>query len=191
MIVTDDPEVEKRARQIRDQGQDKKYHHILLGFNSRMTEIAATIGLNQLKTIDEVNSKRRSNAHFLDGVLTEINGISSPYVPDDLEHVYHLYAAKIDVATLGCDRERALHTLNWEGIQAQPVYPLPVYKQPLYRNLREADRNPLGTIIGFPSYADLRCPVTEELVKTLLLLPVHPGLSDDDLDAIRIALSKI
>jgi len=191
MIVTNDPEVEERARQIRDQGQDGKYNHVLLGFNSRMTEITAAIGLDQLESIEELNSRRRGNADFLNATLSEISGISHPYVPDDVEHVYHLYASKIDASTLGCNREKALRVLNREGIEAQPVYPLPIYKQPLYRSLCEADRNPFGTVVDFPSYVDVCCPVAEELVETLLLLPVHPGLSDVDLDAIRFALRKI
>ncbi|MBL7118719.1 DegT/DnrJ/EryC1/StrS family aminotransferase [Candidatus Bathyarchaeota archaeon] len=191
MIVTNDPEVEERARQIRDQGQDGKYNHVLLGFNSRMTEITAAIGLDQLESIEELNSRRRNNADFLNAILAGIPGFSRPYVPDDVEHVYHLYAAKMDATTLRCDREKALRILNGEGIGARPVYPLPIYKQPLYRSLCEADRNPFGPVVDFPSYVDVRCPLTEELVETLLLLPVHPGLSDDDLDAIRLALRKI
>jgi len=191
MIVTDDPEVAERAREIRDQGQDEKYHHVILGYNFRMTEITAAIGLEQLQIIDSLNSRRRSNASFLNSLLSEKNGITPPYVPNGVEHVYHLYAAKIDAEALGCDREKALLILNREGIEAQPVYPLPIYKQPLYRNLNDASRNPLGAIIAFPSYSDVKCPVTEELVETLLLLPVHPALSKGDLATIRFALEKI
>lgn len=191
MIVTNDSEVAERARQIRDQGQDEKYHHVLLGFNFRMTEIAAAIGLEQLKVVDKLNSRRRSNARFLDSILTDTTGIIPPYVPDNVKHVYHLYAAKINAKTLECNREKILLILNQEGIEARPVYPFPIYKQPLYRSLNDVSRNPLGAIIDYPSYSSINCPVTEELVESLLLLPVHSSLSSDDLDAIQSALKKI
>jgi perosamine synthetase len=191
MIVTDDPQVAEKARQIRDQGQDRKYHHVLLGFNSRMTEISAAIGKEQLKIINELNSKRRKNALFLNSILAEKNGINPPYVPENVEHVYHLYAPKIEPETLGFNRERVLSTLNQAGIEAQPIYPLPSYKQPLYHDLNDVNRNPLGEIINFPSYSKVDCPVTEELVETLFLLPVHPSLSKRDLGAIRLTLKNI
>lgn len=191
MIVTNNPEIAEMARLIRDQGQKEKYHHPILGFNFRMTEITASIGLEQLEIIGELNSKRRSNARFLDSILAGKTGITPPYVPEGVEHVYHIYAAKIDSRKLGCDRERVLSVLNQGGIEAQPAYPLPIYKQPLYRNLKDADRNPLGCVIDFPSYADVSCPITEELVETLLILPVHPSLTDDDLGTIQLALKKI
>ncbi len=191
MIVTDDSQIAEKARQIRDQGQDSKYHHVLLGFNSRMTEISAVIGKEQLKIINELNSKRRKNALLLDSILAEKNGISPPYVPENVEHVYHLYAPKIEPEILGFKRERVLSTLNQAMVEAQPVYPLPIYKQPLYLDLNDVNRNPLGAIVDFPSYSEVSCPVTEELVETLFLLPVHPGLSKQDLDTIRLALENI
>jgi len=191
MIVTNNPEIAEMARLIRDQGQKEKYHHPILGFNFRMTEITASIGLEQLEIIGGLNSKRRSNARFLDSILSGKPGIIPPYVPEGVEHVYHIYAAKIDEMKLECNREKILSILNREGIEAQSAYPLPIYKQPLYRNLKDPDRNLLGGIIDFPSYADVSCPITEELMKTLFLLPVRPGLTEDDLDAIQLALGKI
>jgi len=191
MIVTDDSAVAERARQIRDQGQDGKYHHVILGYNFRMTEIAAAIGLDQLEIIDELNEVRRGNASYLGSVLDQIEGIDPPFVPEESRHVYHLYAAKLDPPSLGCSRDEALTILNRMGIDARPPYPLPLYKQPLYLDLDNPDRNPLAPLFSQISYLDTSCPVSELLAKTLMLLPVHPNLSEDDLTTIKQGLETI
>ncbi len=168
MITTDDEEMAKLARMIRSHGESRRYEHVILGYNFRMTDIAAAIGLVQLKKLDMFNEKRIKNARYLTGNLEALDYITTPYVQDNVKHVFHQYTVRVR------DRERWIEYLTKEGIGTGVYYPRPIYSQPLYKGL------------GLRA----SCPEAEKASREVLSLPVHPSLSEDDLDMIIDAVEN-
>jgi len=169
MILTNDPQIAEQARLIRNHGSPKTYEHVLLGYNMRMTDLAAAIGLVQLKKLNEWNSIRRRNADYLTSKLSKINGVVTPEIREHSEHVFHQYTIRIT------DRDNAAQKLREKGVGVGIHYPTPIHKQPLYQNL---------------GYSDT-LPVSEAASREVLSLPVHPSLSEDDLDTIVKAIAGL
>ena len=95
MITTDNSELADTARMLRSHGESERYTHTMLGYNFRMTDIAAAIGLIQLERLDKFNKSRIENADYLTTHIETIEGIESPYVMDDVKHVFHQYTVRI------------------------------------------------------------------------------------------------
>lgn len=166
MVTTNNEELAKKLRELRNHGQTKTYEHESLGFNLRMTDIQAAIGLEQLKKLDSFNQKRMENAEFLTESLKSI--IQTPYTSSHAKHVFHQYTIKTE------NRDAILKKLNQEGIGARVYYPIPIHRQPFYQKL---------------GYKDT-LPVSEDLSTKVLSLPVHPGLKKEDLEKIVSAIKK-
>jgi perosamine synthetase len=169
MILTNDPEIADRARLIRNHGSRKAYEHVMLGYNMRMTDLAAAIGLVQLGKLAEWNAIRRANASYLTAGLSQISGITPPAVRAETEHVFHQYTMRL------ANRDQAAHTLRERGIGVGIHYPTPIHKQPLYLQL---------------GYQDL-LPVAEAASQEVLSLPVHPALTRADLDCIIATVASL
>ena len=163
IVLTDDEDVMERARLILNHGSPKKYHHDILGYNFRMTNISAAIGLVQFKKLDQFNKQRQENARRLTEGLNDLTWLQTPVIPADREHVFHQYTVKVD------DREEFLKYLQEKEIGYGIHYPMPAYEQKLYKDL---------------GYKDISCPVSEKLCDQVVSLPVHPALSDEDIDYI-------
>lgn len=158
MITTNDPGIAERARMLRNHGSSERYIHDMLGFNLRMTDMEAAIGLVQLEKLDDFNAVRKGNAEHLTGKLKDIDGISTP--DNNRGHVFHQYTIRIN------HRDDFASYLNGKGIGTGIYYPIPIHKQPLYQRL------------GFKD----NLPVSERVANHVVSLPVHPGISKDDLD---------
>jgi dTDP-4-amino-4,6-dideoxygalactose transaminase len=162
MITTDDPEVAKHARMIRSHGSKECYVHETLGYNLRMTDLEAAIGLTQLHKLDGWNAKRQANARYLTGRLSGLQGVETPRVRAGVKHVFHQYTIRLP------ERDRAIGELKQQGIGVGIYYPTPIHHQPLYRQL------------GY----DDHLPNAERACREVLSLPVHPGLTSEDLEVI-------
>jgi perosamine synthetase len=169
MITTNDPTIAERARLIRNHGSPKRYMHEMLGFNFRMTDLQAAIGLAQLVKVDGWNQKRKENAAFLTSHLKKVVGITPPTVRHGSEHVYHQYTIRVK------NRDKVLEQLEQKGIGVGVYYPIPIHMQPLYQKL------------GY----DVSLPVTEQIALEVLSLPVHPALSQAELDEIVKAVTNL
>ena len=164
MVTTGDAAVARTARLLRDHGQADKYVHTVLGYNYRMTDVEAAVGIVQLEKLDAMNAKRIGNAYYLNRHLT-LEGATLPHAARGTTHVYHQYVIMLARAT---DRNRFEAYLQAHGIGCAVHYPLPIYQQPLYQSL------------GY-SRELAACPVAEEVAQSVLSLPVHPALTRDDL----------
>lgn len=170
ILTTNNEAIAERAKLVRSHGQSKRYLHESLGYNYRMTNIAAAIGLAQLKKLDHYNSKRKENASFLTSNFEKIQGITPPYVSSSVEHVFHQYTIRIE-DEFPISRDEFTNHLKDRGVGFGIHYPLPIHKQPLFQKLGYNDKN-------------VNCPVSSEMTKKVLSLPVHPGLTRDDLERI-------
>ena len=170
MITTDDEELAKKAQMFRAHGASERYHHDEIGYNFRMTDIAAAIGLAQLNVIDEFNNKRINNANYLNEQLKDVEGIVSPKSPDNYKHVYHQYTILVEKG----NRDDWVEFLTNKGIGTGIHYPIPLYNQPIYKKLGiEGD-----------------CPLAEKAADNVISLPVHPSLTKEDLDLVVDAVKE-
>ncbi|MCW1968881.1 MAG: DegT/DnrJ/EryC1/StrS family aminotransferase [Anaerolineae bacterium] len=189
MITTNDDEIARRCRLIRAHGMEQRYYHDMLGFNFRMTDLHAAIGLAQLARLDSITEQRRQNAAFLNANINnprlvlptegngkfkmengklgeEQNNSSFSILNSKFFHAWHQYTVRVKD---GLDRDAAVAKLTAAGIGTGVFYPVPAHQQ---KHIREMG---LG---------DVTLPVTEQLTKEVFSLPVHPALSPSDLEEI-------
>ncbi len=169
-ITTDDPDIASATRSLRQHGEGERYHHQVLGYNFRMTDIAAAIGLVQLERLDGFNATRRRNAEILGTGLAGLRGLAVPEERSGYKHVYHQYTVCVEDGRDGLRRR-----LDARGIGTGVYYPIPVHHQPVY-----AERG----------YDSLSFPVAERLAREVLSLPVHPALTETHLHRIARAVRE-
>jgi dTDP-4-amino-4,6-dideoxygalactose transaminase len=178
MVVTDDDEVARRARLLRDHGEGERYRTDLLGGNFRMAEMAAALGLAQLAKLDGWNERRRANAAWLG---EHLEGVGTPVERPAAYHVYHQYTVRVSSSDPkarlqpGSEaRDRLQAHLRQREIEALVYYPRCLHQQPLYQQL--------GIGGSFP--------VAERAAEEVLSLPVHPALSQQGLERIAAAVNE-
>jgi perosamine synthetase len=173
MITSEDAGFIDRVRLIINHGQQQKYLHVALGYNMRLTDIAAAIGLVQLGKLDAMNDLRIRNAGQLSRQIPAA-GITRPFCVPGTKHVYHQYVVKVE-EPFPLSRDRLAEYLKDKGIGTAIHYPIPLHRQPLYAS----------------STAGNACPVSDQLSGCVLSLPVHPLLSGEDLMRISRAMSEV
>jgi len=169
IITTSNSNYDHDARALRAHGESERYEHVILGYNFRMTDISAAIGVAQLKRLESFNKKRIKNAEYITESIRDLEGIEPPFVQKDVKHVFHQYTIRVSEK-----RNEMIEFLNNNGIGTGVHYPKPIYMQKLYQDL------------GFTS----KCPETEKAATEVISLPVHPGLSQNDLEKIVSVLKK-
>ncbi len=169
MITTNDDEVAEACRLIRNHGMKVRYYHDMLGYNFRMMDIQAAIGLEQLKRLPGFNEKRRQNAAYFNA---SIKSVKTPREKQDYHHIWHQYTVRVNH---GRDRDAAVKQLIEAGIGAGIYYPVPIHHQEYIKEL-----------VG-----DVSLPVTEQMSREVISLPVHPMLSQEDLEKIVTEVNKL
>ena len=168
MITTDSDEIAAECRVLRQHGMRRRYYHDELGFNFRMTDVHAAIGLAQLGKLAHFNEQRIANAHYL---TEKLEGVVTPTVPLGYRHVFHQYTIRVRDG----QRDAMVAHLRENGVGCGIYYPVPLHKQTLY--LEE---------LGY----DLSMPHAEQAAEEVISLPVHPALTADDLQTIVQAVNS-
>jgi dTDP-4-amino-4,6-dideoxygalactose transaminase len=166
MITTDDAELAERARLLRQHGMRERYRPEILGYNFRMTDIGASIGLAQLDKLPAANGRRRAIADRYD---RELSGVVLPQRRPNAEHAFHQYTLRV------AQRDRFLARLADLGVGANVYYPVPVHRQ-----------TPFLDIAGQPLL-----PTTEILTEQILSIPVYPNLTDEEVGTIIEAVNRV
>lgn len=169
MITTDSDEIAEKCKLIRSHGMKVRYYHDMLGYNYRMSDLHAAIGLAQIKRIAEFTKARQANAAFL---TKHIKSVVTPKVKPGYKHVWHQYTIRVDGNR---DRDAAVKQLNDAGIGTGIFYPIPVHQ---HEYMRE--------IVG-----DYELPVSEKLAKQVISLPIHPQVKQTDLEKIVLEVNKL
>lgn len=133
MIVTDNKDLAEKMRVFRDHGMDPKrrYWHSVLGYNYRMTNIQAALGVAQMERIDQIVEQKRRNAALYAKGLQDIPGITLPPEAAWAKNVYWLYSILIDEDEFGMSSKELRSQLKERGIETRPLFP-PVHQQPIY-----------------------------------------------------------
>jgi perosamine synthetase len=167
MLTTADGALAERVRLLREHGMTVRYQHDTLGYNFRMTDIHAAIGLAQLTKLPAFNARRREIAARYDA---ELRGVVVPQARAGVTHVYHQYTLRV------AQRDEFVARLAERGIGTGVYYPIPVHRQKAFETL---------------GYGGARFPVSERLAGEVLSIPVHPALSDDDVSRVIDAVNEV
>jgi perosamine synthetase len=165
MLTTSDPSLAAEFRLARSHGEESRYRHVRLGFNFRLTDVAAALGREQMRKLPSAVRKRQRHAAILTSGLANIPGLETPRITAGAEHAFNVFTIRLNPKILGMSRAEFQKTLAQRGIETAVHYPLPLHRQPIFR--------------GWGSDRDF--PTSTRLAQTVLSLPVHPGLSERDL----------
>ena len=169
MVSCGTAETARQVRLLRNQGMEKQYANEVAGYNNRMTDIHAAIGRVQLGKLAGWTETRRENAAFFDAHL---RGVVTPVVRDGAQHVYHQYTIRIEGASAQ-ERDAFATALREEHrVGCGVYYPTPVHRLETFRT-------------------EVDLPVTEQLAREVLSLPVHPSITDQDRERIVAAVNTV
>lgn len=169
-VVTSDDRLMNTMQMLRDHGQERKYHHALIGWNGRMDGIQGAVLRVKLKRLAAMNEARRTHARLYSKLLAGVPGVTAPKEAKDRTHVYHVYAVRV------AERDRVMKSLAGRGIGCGVHYPIPIHLQPAYKSL---------------GYKPGDFPVAEQCAEEFLSLPMFPEMTDGQVKEVVGALSSL
>jgi dTDP-4-amino-4,6-dideoxygalactose transaminase len=167
-VTTDDEQIAKTIKMLREHGQAQKYHHDLEGYNGRLDAVQAAILRVKLRHLDEWNRQRQAAAAQYFELLSDMQDIVRPFESDRSKSVYHLYVIRHK------NRDSVAEHLKSRGVFTGLHYPLPVHLQECYREW---------------GYRAGSLPITERVARTILSLPMFPGLAPAAQERVAEALA--
>jgi len=187
MVSTNDLNAARRMQSFRNHGLTKDSHErsqagswlyemVDLGYNYRITDLQCALGISQLRKLTAWVSRRREIARRYDSAFDKMKCIKPLGVRKDVSHAYHLYVVQLNLAQLNATRETVFNALRDTGIGVNVHY-IPVHLHPFYRKR-------LGT-------GPRLCPVAEGAYERILSLPIFPRMTDNDINAVIAAVSKV
>lgn len=187
-VTTNDEKLYKKLCMLRSHGTTKDenlltknpgpwyYEMQSLGFNYRMTDMQAALGVSQLNKLEFFKKRRREVIAMYNKAFAGMKFLKTPVEPENVCSCFHLYATQIDYSALGKTRTQVMQELREKGIGTQVHY-IPVSTQPYYKNTF--------------GYTDGDYPVAEKYYEQELSLPLYPGLSDDDVNSVIKAVKEV
>lgn len=173
MVTTDDHDLAKALRLSRSQGAEEKYFHTVLGFNYRLTDFQAALGIRQLRRLDDYLTRRRTNAEILSAELSPLQGvIDVPATTADGRHSFNQYSVLVRPPL---SRGEMIEKLDRMGVQTAVHYPRPLHRQPV-----------MQAIAG-----DVVLETSERLCREILAVPVHPQLTQSDVERTASAITEL
>ena len=167
-VTTNNPEYARAVRMLRDWGQDRKYHHVLRGYNYRMEGFQGAILGVKLRHLDQWTEARRAVVQQYNELLAN-SDIETPVEMPWAKHVYHVYTVR------SADRDGLQAALTTEGVQTGIHYPVPVHMQPAYADL---------------GYGPGAFPRAEAAAKQVLSLPLYPEITQEAVAQVASAVQK-
>jgi perosamine synthetase len=174
VITTSNHEMAETIRLIRTHGEKAKYASLMLGYNYRMSEIQAAIGSVQLEKLPAFVAKRRENARRLTKLLVKTEKLQLPHEPKGRQHSWYLYTVGLKNAAEN-ERNKIVAELNKKGIGAEVYYVNPVHLMPYYCD----------------SFGERKLPKTEKAAKRVFSLPIHPSVTEEQVDYIGETLLNL
>jgi len=168
MLVTDDDTIATQARRLRNHGRDEEGTHLRLGLNYRMDEVRAAVGAEQLEYIEQWNQARNEAASKYSRLLSNRDEITTPSEAENTFHVYHLYVIQAP------DRDGLQSHLEEQGIDTGIHYPTPAHEHPAV----------------VERCGDTTLRETEKLTDHILSLPMHPRISDAEIEYVCNAVKE-
>ena len=171
-LFTNDDELAQRIRVIANHGMEVRYHHDMVGVNSRLDSIQAAVLLAKLPHLDEYIVARQNAAEYYNNALKSDDRFLTPVIGGNTTHAFHQYTLRC----VGVDRDALREQLAAKGVPAMIYYPIPLHQQKAYQDAR---------------YKEGDFPVAEQLAREVLSLPMHTELDAEQLAYIVGSLEKI
>lgn len=162
-LMTNDDELAQKMRMIANHGQEKKYYHKVLGCNSRLDTIQATILNIKLKHLDTYSQDRNQMASYYDTAFADIKELQLPVRQSNSTHVFHQYTIKVKNGK----RDQLQKFLSEKGVPCMIYYPLPLYKQEAFQQFVDSN---------------FKLPITESLCDEVISLPVHTEMELESME---------
>jgi perosamine synthetase len=189
MIVTDNDVLAERIRSLKNHGRGPSggYQHFRVGYNFRLADPLAAIGVIQLKKLPKMLRKRKTNAEAIRKTVSELDHIHNQKIPDGYTHSHYVCAPVVDEDYMSVDD--VIKRLKEKNIASRRIYALSCHKQPTYLNgIKEWRWN---KFVHYPDYSKVSLPVTESISTSHFEIPVHPGVTEADIEVIQAALREI
>ena len=174
MVTTNSKKIADTIKLLRNHGMGRRYYHDIIGYNFRLTDIGAAIGIEQLKKLPAFTARRRQIAALYNRGLKDIQGIVTPVELKGNKHVYHQYTIRV-TNDFSMTRDELAAELAKAGIGSAIFYPVPLYRQKAYKGIGRRGS----------------CKITEKLAREVLALPMHPALKDSDVKKIIKVVQKL
>jgi dTDP-4-amino-4,6-dideoxygalactose transaminase len=168
-ICTNSDELAGLMRMIANHGQSKRYHHDIVGCNSRLDNLQAGILRIKLRELDSYIDSRRDAAAYYDAIFSQIEGSKAPVRSDDSRHVFHQYTLTLE----GIDRDGLHGFLAEKGVPSMIYYPIPAHKQKMFASFGSENSE---------------LPVTDWLTERVISLPIHTELEEEQLKFITTSV---
>jgi dTDP-4-amino-4,6-dideoxygalactose transaminase len=168
MVMTNSPELAEQVRLLRNHGSRVRYHHAVIGYNSRLDEIQAVILRTKLKQIEEYNAGRRRVARLYNELLQD-SQVTTPHENGKGVHVYHQYTVLTDC------RDRIMQALTDAGIASAVYYPIPLHRQDVFAK----------------DYRNISLPVAEDISNRCMSLPIFPEMTDEQVKEVVVVIKGI
>lgn len=197
MLITNDGGIAEQARMVRNHGEvivegqkERSYSSSMLGWNYRMTEMEAALGIAQLEKLDFLNDRRIELANHLSERIAGLPGMTAPAILPNAQHVFYVYALKYNEERTGIPRDILVKAMNAEGIPFSAGYVRPLYRAPLYQNRAHFA---FEHYRGSAHYNHGLCPTAERLYERELMLTgvVRFPARSADMDDIANAMHKV
>lgn len=163
MVLTNSKAIAEKIKLLRNQGNIKKYNHLVIGYNNRLDTLQAAVLKVKLKYLDSWNRRRQKNAEYFNQHLKDLN-IKTPFVPEYTTHIYHQYVLRLNMPAKGL-----IEHLRNKGIDARVYYPQPLHLQKCFKHL---------------GYKKGDFPESEKASLNTLAIPVYPDLTTQEKDYI-------
>lgn len=168
-VITNNPDIDKKIRMLRDHGQAKKYYHQAIGWNARMDGLQGAILSVKLKYLDRWNEGRRAHAKTYTDLLSRVKGVVTPVEAEFAKHVFHVYAIRVK------ERDSLINSLAAKDIHCGIHYPISLHLQEAYRALG----------LGAGAF-----PVSEKVQGEFVSLPMYPELTMEQIRTATLAISE-
>ena len=197
MFITGDDQIAQTAQMVRNHGEviaagqkQRTYRPEIIGWNYRMTEMEAALGIVQFSKLDRLNNHRTELVNYLTEKLAAVDGLIPPVVYPHVKHVYYIFAMTYDEEKMGIPRDLFVKALAAEGIPFGAGYVRPLYLNPIYHDNKPFVYNYFGREINYDKGI---CPVTENLYEKQLILTevCRPPATREDMDDIVKAVMKL
>jgi dTDP-4-amino-4,6-dideoxygalactose transaminase len=208
MVVTDDAAMAEIARSFKDHGYEEKerrsllelealytYIHHRMGFNYRMTEMQAAIGLKALEKLDWNINRRRENAYYLTEKISPFDALVPPFDGDDYKHSFYKYYVRLKLDKIKVDRDTFVKAVRAEGVPIGLGTASEGYREEAFQKLRGYGNTTCPFTCpwykGAVDYSPVTLPNARRLGNEVFVLQVHPTIEKNDLDDVVQAIEKV
>ncbi len=190
MVITNDDELAKVIRSIKNHGRSPQggYNHYTIGYNYRLADPLAAIGLIQINKLPKMLAQRAKNANAIRKTIDELPSIRTQRIPKGVVHSHYICAPVVEESSNKTAPE-IVKELNNKGVGSRQIYAIPCHQQPTYKEGIKSWR--WSKYVEYPEYSKLTLPITEKIARSHFEVPIHPGLTEEEVQKIQSVLTEV